>query len=121
MSDLKVEREHLAPLSSQVLVKFGFVSNEKSGYYLGKSKVHFDQNLRCSDYLLQTVMENTALPTLEKSGSLKYLEPEGQQHPLLWHLAKCIIVGETSSLFQHLDHTNHDLPLKHTTAPDSSD
>jgi hypothetical protein len=35
------------------------------------------------------------------------LSPEGQKHPLLWHLIKCIIIGETSSLIDKLDCSSH--------------
>lgn len=53
----KMRREHLAPLSRHVLVKFGFLFNENhAGYYLGEQKVPLQtEKLQCSDWLLNAV------------------------------------------------------------------
>ncbi len=63
----KIRREHLTPLSQNVLVKFGFSFNENhSGYHLGEIKVPLQtEQLQCSEWLLTAVQEDTALPQMD--------------------------------------------------------
>lgn len=114
MAKQKITREHTTPLSHSVLVKFGFFLKESgSGYHLGNQKVPLTaEQIECSDFLLSAVQDDTALPSLERSGNYKYLEPKNCKFTLLWHLIKCIFMGETSHLAAHLDHSIFDLPLK---------
>ena len=67
----EIKRDHSGPLSKKVFVKFGFTYKDTcSGYHIGSKKYKLQaESIKCCDYLLTTVQEDTPLPSLEKNNT----------------------------------------------------